>query len=92
LSSSDLKREVAEPVGADAARRGGLAIRTLYVLVMVVIASFAPTVIALITRQLPWIIAFGLLLVASALVSRWGVRLTRETRGSVLATPQIRAS
>lgn len=92
MSSSDLKREVAEPVGADAARRGGLAIRTLYVLVMVVIASFATAVIALITRQLAGIIAFGLLLVASALASRRGVRLTRETRGSVLATPQIQAS
>ena len=34
--------------------------------------------VAFITRQDPWLIAFGLLLVATALVSRWALRLDRE--------------
>lgn len=78
MSNTDQKLGVSELVGAEAARRGEWAIRAVYLSVVVVVSSFATAVVAFITRQLPWLIAFGLLLVATALASRWGLRLARE--------------
>ena len=78
MSNTDQELEVAELVGAEAARRGKWAISAVYLSVMIVVSSFATAVVAFITPQDPWLIAFGLLLVATALVSRWALRLDRE--------------
>ncbi|MGC1184672.1 MAG: hypothetical protein WBA31_05905 [Candidatus Dormiibacterota bacterium] len=78
LPNTDQRLEVSDIVGADAARRGELAVRTIYVLVVIVMASFATAVIAVVTREVPWMIAFAVLMVASLFVSGRGVRLARE--------------
>jgi hypothetical protein len=91
VSDTDQKLGVSELVGSEAAHRGDWAIRALYLSVVVLVSSFATAVVAFITRQLLWLIAFGLLLVATALLSRWGLRRARraEAAASTFISEQL---
>ncbi len=69
-------------MGADAVRRGELAIRIVHLLLVVVIAIFATAVLAFLTRQLPWLIACGVLLLGSPLLSHRALQLARGSEAS----------